>query len=622
MLAASLHYFRTPPRSFARALAALRSSGFDTVESPVPWCEHERAGDFEFSSDGAQLIAFVEEAARAALGVHLRLGPCVGSGVTHFGLPSDIAEDASIAARLPAGGPQVVPVPPRWTLAPSYASRAYGERAAAWIRSVCTALRPYSGPGGPVRSIAVGDARPFLGRAAAVPGDRHPDAVAAFEVFRAAADPAERDRLLPPVRLESFDRASSAAAVGAALFAERVYLDWLETLAAAAAESLDIPIATSVPSSGLFAPVGAGMLACRFERLGFDAYGWKDVPRPLERDLRLAAGTARHPFASHVATGTPPHLPHLGPEDNLAGLRACLATGVRGIVVSAGIARDRWIGGVLDEPLREFTDVSVPVRRLLSGVSRSGWLRLGRPARAAIVLPRSLVRAAMAASSAWLGPIGPDLLGAAGQPPPSAADPRDAGLAGGAWWRWLEAAERALDRAGVPYVIADDEGPLDPDPRETPLLLVPTADEIAPATLRRIRRHAEAGGIVVLGPAAPTRDLITGESVPALPSGIVVAESPESDAAAAAIRGAARVEPDADGDVVVERVLLRERAEPGPVGGLVATNRSRRTLPVARVAGEGRWRDLDEPGTAAAKGTVEPGATRLLVPADSRKGAE
>ncbi len=621
MLAASFHYFRRPPRFFGRALAAIRSLGFDSVESPVPWSEHESSGRFAFDSDTAHLGAFLEEAGRIGLGAHLRLGPCVGAELTCLGLPRSVASDPATAAGNAAGRPLVVPIPPRWMLAPSYASRAYRERSAGWIRAACAAIAPWVAPRGPVLSVAVGDVVPYLGRSPVAPADQSPDAVEAYEAARAELRPAERDRLMPADR--SAPPASADAAIGAMLFAERLYLDYVAGLAAAAAEHGCRAVATTLPPAGLFHPVGAGLLASSFERLGLDVYGWAGAPRPLDRDLRLLAGSVRRPFASLVAAGTPPWLPHLGPADNLHGLRACLAAGLDGIVVSPAVAHDRWAGGLLDERLRESSDPAQAVRKLVHGVARSGWLDMRPRPAAAIVLPRDYVRAALGASASVLGPLSPCLPAALGFPPTLALDPADDDPSGGAWWSWFEAAERALEEAGAPWVIVDDESPVDVDAAATPLLLVPALAAAPAATLRRVRSHLERGGVVVAGPRRPVRDIATREPIAALPAAAVFVERPDVAVVTEALRAAGLAEA-APGDGVERRLLADPRGKaargictgPGDARaprGVAIVNRSAGAVPAARAAPAGEWRDLDEPGVAPAGGVVRPGAIRLLV---------
>jgi len=586
VIAASLHYCRRNARSLAADLQALRRLGANAVESPVPWSVHApAAADPAFDRDDAHLVAFLEAAAHAGLDVLLRLGPAVGADLTGLGLPPSVTADRETAARHPDGEPHVVPIPPRWILAPSYAAAAYRNRAAAWIAAAATAVRPFLAPHGPVHTLTLGDAWPYLGRNPLAAPDHHPDA-------RAARDTSPDDPTLP----------------------ERVYLDFLGKIARAAAETLGdgAPLATTLPPAALFQPVGAGLLARAFDRVGLDAYGWREHPAPLTRDALLLCGTARTPFASLVATGTPTYLPHLGPDDHLHGLRTCLAAGLPGFVLSMGVGRDRWIGGLLDENLRE-AEATHRHRRLLHGLGRSDWLAGRRRPVAALLVPRGAVRGTLAAAAELLGPVAPGLAAAADFAPAEALDPDDTTAAGGAWWRWLVAAEHALQELGAPYVLVDDEGPL---PVETPLLLAPTTTDLAPASLERIRAQLARGGRVLCGPAAATAGDLA-DLPPAVPL-------PDAPAVAAALGDALPPTPverlersafvDAAGDTVVVALVHRSTRD-------VPLGLALEGWPAPDAPGRGDerhaapWRDLDEPGAARAAGTLAPGDVRFLVPA-------
>jgi hypothetical protein len=645
LLAASFHYFRHRPGAFAPALQALRNLGADSVESPVPWAAHEDGpGRFAFDRDAAHLPAFLTEAARVGLAVHLRLGPAVGSDLTGLGLPPAVSADRSTAARHPDGTPHVVPLPPRWLLAPSYASRTYRARARAWIAAVAEAVRPFLIPTGPVQTLMLGDLWPFLGRNPAAAPDCHEDALAAWNTARAAATPVERDRLWPgePAPSGSFPGSPEFAGIGLVRFAERTYLDFLAALVAAARDVVGdaTTVAATTPPAGLFAPVGAGLLANAFDRVGLDAYGDRRHPLPLDRDARLLAGTVRRPFASFLPVGTPPYLPHLDVDDQLHALLACLAAGLGGVMLSMGLGRDRWCGGLLDEALHDH-DATYRYRRLLHGVGRSNWLAGRCRPVAALLVPRDYVRGALAATAELIGAPAPGLAAAFDFPPPAALDPADRTPTGGAWWRWFEEAEYALHALGAPYVLVDDEGPLAPD---VPLLLAPTLAACPKATLDRLRARIGRGAAVLCGPATPEHELASGAAVDVtgFPAPL---PSVDLDAVANALEDR-HVRPPVER---LERLSLFDAT--GELSGLALVNRSRRDIPLG-VALEG-WspsgalpvssrtptseprprrdtaavppstppvlHDLDEPGAAPAAGTVAPGAIRLLVPAPRRR---
>jgi hypothetical protein len=247
-------------------------------------------------------------------------------------------------------------------------------------------------------------------------------------------------------------------------------------------------------------------------------------------------------------------------------------------------------------------------------------------------VPRDYVRGSFVAAAERIGAPAPGLAAAFGFAPPAALDPADQTPGGGAWWRWFEAAERALHELGVPYVLVDDEGPLAAD---VPLLLAPTLADCPRATSDRLRAQLARGAAVLCGPVAPVRELVGGASLTAAPLPAPLAQ-PTVDALAAAL-GDAHVRPPAER---VERLPLLDAS--GECVGLALVNRSHRDVPVGvalegwsppgRPRGRERttkneerstvpWSDFDEPGAAHAVGTLAAGALRLLVPAPRRGGA-
>ncbi|MBI5500036.1 MAG: beta-galactosidase [Deltaproteobacteria bacterium] len=629
MIAASLHYFRRRTDSVPEALAALRRLGADAVESPVPWSVHDDGRRVAFDDDGAHLVAFLEATAKAGLGAVLRLGPVVGADLTGLGLPRHVASDRELAARGPDGAARVVPLPPRWFLAPSYDSRTYRARSCAWIAAVAEVVRPFLAPGGPVRNVLIGDLWPFAGRSPVGSPDFNPDALAAWEAARDAAPPGERARMFGTAPADAPGDGGPAgilAGIGLGRFAERGYAAWLQALAGTAAAAWpaagspapggagsSAALGTTLPAAGIFPPVGAGLIGRAFDAVGLDALAAPARPATLERALRLVAGTARRPLASFVAAGAPIWLPPASSSDPLHELRACLAAGLGGVVLSMGVGRDRWSGGLLDESLREHESAH-RFRRLLHGLGRSSWLRGRRRPSAALLVPRDYVRGALAASAVLAGAPAAGLAAAFGFDPASALDHADESPGGGAWWRWLETAEAALQELGVPYDLVDDEGPA---AIEAPLLLVPTLADAPRATLDRIRAQLARGAAVIVGPSTPCRELASGDNVPAgLPAPVAV---PTAALLAAAL-GAAHSPPPAPR---LERSVLLDDA--GAAVGLALVNRSPRELPLG-LALDGvepslSWSDLDEPGCAAAAGTVPPGSVRLLVPGARPKEA-
>ncbi|XP_005361652.1 beta-galactosidase-1-like protein isoform X1 [Microtus ochrogaster] len=95
----SLHYFRVPRVLWADRLLKMRLSGLNAVQFYVPWNYHEpEPGVYNFNGS-RDLVAFLNEAARANLLVILRPGPYICAEWEMGGLPSWLLRKPNIRLR-------------------------------------------------------------------------------------------------------------------------------------------------------------------------------------------------------------------------------------------------------------------------------------------------------------------------------------------------------------------------------------------------------------------------------------------------------------------------------------------------------------------------------------------
>ncbi|XP_075807956.1 beta-galactosidase-1-like protein [Microtus pennsylvanicus] len=95
----SLHYFRVPRVLWADRLLKMRLSGLNAVQFYVPWNYHEpEPGVYNFKGS-RDLVAFLNEAAKANLLVILRPGPYICAEWEMGGLPSWLLQKPNIRLR-------------------------------------------------------------------------------------------------------------------------------------------------------------------------------------------------------------------------------------------------------------------------------------------------------------------------------------------------------------------------------------------------------------------------------------------------------------------------------------------------------------------------------------------
>lgn len=511
---AAFHYWRMPRARWRRALDALAKVGVTFVESYVPWSVHERApGQYDWTGD-RDLGAWLDEVAAAGLLAILRPGPHINAELTNFGFPDRIVRDPDIQARAAHGGPVWLPAPPRAFAVPSYASSKLHDEVAAWFRAVGAVAGPRRFPDGPVVALQVDNEPQMFFRLGAFDHDYHPDAVAAWRaVVRAEDGTPDADHASPPLRGSgnsdddpprewSPDTAADGArwvrfkdellATALARFNRALDDAGLDGLARFGNLPPGEPWFTDLPrlETAVTGPVGIDVYA-----------GTGDLSNVRRRALHLAGSTSHLPLVPELGCGFVAYAPAPPEDAHRAITLALLGGGIRGFSFYMGVARDRWVGGLLDEDARP-RPPSRWAAKLLAFLAEVDWPALRRRSRVALVLSRADARHGLASS--LLDPL-----------PPLAGELLGLGVAGSAELardpaaalhrRWFDAAARALDLAGVPYAIVDEGAALD-HLLAHDAIVAPTLHRVDRALWRKLNQAAAHKRVVVLGPETPTLD--------------------------------------------------------------------------------------------------------------------
>ena len=99
IISGAIHYFRVVPEYWRDRLEKLRLMGCNTVETYVPWNQHEpQEGEYNFSH-GLDLRRFVEIAAEVGLNVILRPSPYICAEWEFGGLPYWLLNDPNMKVR-------------------------------------------------------------------------------------------------------------------------------------------------------------------------------------------------------------------------------------------------------------------------------------------------------------------------------------------------------------------------------------------------------------------------------------------------------------------------------------------------------------------------------------------
>lgn len=316
-----VRYDTIEPAALDAGFAALVELGFDAVDFPLIWSQHERNGgrfDFEARERGARSIhSAIDAARRAGLGVRVRLGPRCVETEAGFGVPRSVLDDPAVMARNARRGAVLEPIALVPTAAPSLASRAFTERSSSWIRAAVQAL----GAAGfeKLESVTLGAGTFAPLRGDAITADQHPDA--------------------GPLPAEPIERAERA---------ERITLAWYEALVTAAlsagAPSEKLRCALIGPRTTALA---ADALAARFAvdcALPFASVGTE----ALWTEVRDTIDSSAHGARFDVQCGSAPFARPLRNRDAAAAARVALAAGAHEIIVRYAWCGDGWVGSLLD----------------------------------------------------------------------------------------------------------------------------------------------------------------------------------------------------------------------------------------------------------------------------------
>ena len=491
-----VHYWRLDRADWQACLAATRKLGVHIVQVPIPWSVHERgAGRYDWNKD-RDLGAFLDQVDRSGLHAVVCPGPLLGGELTGAGVPARVLERGELQALTARGTPAWIAAVPRMLPLPSFAAQGFQEEVRSWFAAVGAIVGPRLAPDGAVIGVHAGHQAQLVNRLGPYEHDYHPDALRWWHEI--AGDEA------PPRAWDASDPGPSSRWMR---FREVYLARTLSWLAAALDDAGmgDIARFHDLPWS----EPGAYDLPGAQAALGPGVAGMHAGDRPVDavtlrrRALYLVGSAAPLPVAMSVTVGGPA----LGvpvpsaPADAQRSLLGHLAAGVRGFALAMAVERSRWYGAPVSE-VGEPQAAASWLGRVLGALTDVGWTGLRREVPVAVLVSRADRRFGQASSAAGaLAPVIEALMPPGA--PVAAALSRDAGAL--AQQRWLDAVERALCWAQIPYLLVDERCALEAMARFR-LVVAPTGARVDRETWQRLHALAGRGVIVVIGPERPTRD--------------------------------------------------------------------------------------------------------------------
>ncbi len=604
LLSGAVHYFQLPRRHWGACLDAVVELGLPLVESTVPWSIHERPGghlDLEGKAGSDRwerdLGGFLDACAERRLLVLLRPGPSLSEELTGGGLPERVLRDERCLARGPDGGRVLLPLPPRFTPLPSYASERFLEEAGGWLAAVGAFLAPRCWPAGPVVGVQV-EGGGWL-RAAAYDQDYHREAIARYRAFLGERHPdglPEGYRGTPLAELEPprrFDAEALAALVP--------HLDWLafkedlqlRTLGVLGgvlrAAGVEVPLLHDL-AAGLEGGSGIAGAERVVDLAGTTLHAHARSADSLRRSVLRLAGSSRLPYVAELGLGGSPLWLPGGPADELRAPLAALMHGARGWNLHMLVERDRWYGAPIGPTGARRGQRYEALRRLIAAVKDARLPELTREAPLGLLEVPEYARLERCAS--LLDPLPQAALALVGLGAEELASDERSGLEAPLALehaRLSRLAEEALGSLGLGYCRVQPGALARAAAGGLRLLLAPSFDFMDAELLEELGRFVAGGGRLILAPRRPRLDGAMRPLARELPGHVLASEAelPRVLAAEAAALGLVAVERE---PAEVELALLREG---GRVAALFLANHGPREVS-ARVPGlalEGRLFD-------------------------------
>lgn len=523
----ALHYFRMAPEEWGRALDAMKAMGLTLVDIYVPWGVHEvEAERFEWGARDAwlDLSRFLRECAARDLFVVLRPGPHINAELTYFGLPERIVWSGPCQARTPRQNPVILPMLPRAFPVPSYASDAFHEAAALWLREVARVAGPFAYPDGPIVMVQIDNEGASYFRDGLYDQDYHPDAIRLFRDFLRKKYRGEVHLLReawgqgdlqfattdPPTKMDAEEADQLARHLDWAEFHEELLASAFERLAGVLQGSglEGLPTMHNMPPGEAGTSLNAERMGRAIDLVALDYYHSAEPASHAVLERRTGELVSRShgqgvpAFAAEMGAGFPPFFAPLDERDSLYSLLAALAYGLDGFSLYMAVDRDRWLGAPIDVhgyPRKHADDY----RRLLAALKRLEFHTLERRTPVRLVLPRNIRRLARVTHA--FGPVTPTAFQVAGASYRESCLEEDFGLGEVPTFTaeaYLRAFERSLRARGVPYAHAGGEG-LSVATRGAKWVISALAGGIKPAFVETLR---ELPAMVTVGPTLPERD--------------------------------------------------------------------------------------------------------------------
>lgn len=518
----SVHYWRHDPQIWPLLLDRVVEMGFKFVCVDVPWSVHETCdGAFDFGEKRPEnnLGSFLGLCAHKGLFALARPGPNINADLTFFGFPERVLMRADIMARTAMGTPALVPAPPAFFPAPSYASPALYDETAKWFDAVCPILAKHIHPGGCLVGLQADNEMSFFHRTNPFDLDYSEASVTLYHAFlrKRHGDIEALNRLYGSRHSRFRDIRPPREFRPASIHDLPFYFEWVEYKEFLLYHGIkkivdmlherglrDVFFFHNYPSHPETPFHVPGVEDAAVDVVGINMHTGRGDYLRLRDTANFLAATSRLPFVPELGSGCR-FGKTLAPEDQEFACYAAFMHGVKAVNHYMLADRDRWHGAPVarDGRTRERRfHFHVTLNRFLHDTS----LHKSRIQTDALLLHvRDYERFESLCS--LLGPLPRDVAGAL---PPDwfTRHPEIQGLGLSPLhlyrrhWRGLR---KGFSQAGYPLALGDSDMPLE-QLQAFRMVIAPSFAFMNHALQRKLLVYALKGGLLVMGPRAPVFD--------------------------------------------------------------------------------------------------------------------
>lgn len=519
LISGSVQYFRLEREKWGEILDKVKELGFSIIETYIPWSVHEiEKGKFDFGeiNKNYDITHFLSLCHEKNLYLLIRPGPHINAELTYFGYPKRIFSNEDLLSRDANGALVYLPTPPRMFPVPSYASEKFYQELEVYFDALCSRIKNYLYPQGPIIAVQADNEMSFFFRTAAYDQDYSEDSLKLYRKFLQ-----EKYSSIDNLNKKYKSNISSFSEVEPprdyCKEREKIYyhLDWCEFKEYylvyginKIAEMLrnkgitNIPIFHNYPTPFPTTPFNIIQTENKIDIQGIDTYPRKEDYYQIKRGVSFTSVQSRLPFVPEFSSGFT--FPLIFLEDQKFTTLSLFMHGIKGVNFYMIVERERWYGspirrnGKIREEYFEF------YKKLNQVIKENEIYKFNKKQEAIILLHLEYDRLQLASS--LFSPFPVDFIsGIIGIPVEYWVSENNLGFScciQKEYQNFWESLYKGFCSLGYPVDLGSTQIPLDKLSKYK-LIILPTFDFMEKETQEKFKNLLKEGATILTGPRIP-----------------------------------------------------------------------------------------------------------------------